>query len=143
MRNAVIRYDRDGSNFFDGSCGDNQHITGISSTGAISCAADSGDISGVVAGAGLSGGGSSGTVTLSKDALSCVTVKSVGGMSAAVTANCPAGYTAVLGYCGGAPTIWGDEGGFCYLIPNANAATGLHRESLAGFSFTIWVRCCK
>ena len=37
--------DNDGSNFFDGGCSDNQHVTAISSNGAISCGADSGDIS--------------------------------------------------------------------------------------------------
>jgi len=59
-------FDNDASNFFDGACGDNQHITGISASGAISCGADTGDgdISGVTAGSGLTGGGTSGSVTL-------------------------------------------------------------------------------
>jgi hypothetical protein len=57
-------YDNDETNFFDGGCGDNSHVTSISSTGAISCAPDSGDISNVTAGAGLSGGGTSGAVSL-------------------------------------------------------------------------------
>jgi len=60
-------FDNDGSNFFDGACGDNQHITDITTDGAITCAADSGDISGVTAGTGLSGGGINGTVTLNAD----------------------------------------------------------------------------
>lgn len=61
--------DRDGSDFFDGNCSDNQHVTGISSTGAISCAADSGDIAGITtaAGSGLDGGCISGTCTLTAD----------------------------------------------------------------------------
>jgi hypothetical protein len=56
--------DRDASNFFDGGCGDNQHVTGISANGTISCGQNSGDIAGVQPGPGLSGGGTSGTVTL-------------------------------------------------------------------------------
>lgn len=56
--------DSDGSAFFDNTCGDNQHLTGISDDGAITCASDSGDVSQVTAGSGLSGGGASGSVSL-------------------------------------------------------------------------------
>ncbi|TRO61943.1 hypothetical protein E2P64_00205 [Candidatus Bathyarchaeota archaeon] len=57
--------DTDGSNFFDGGCTGNQHITGIDSTGAITCGSDTADIDSVRGGEGISGGGGSGTVTLS------------------------------------------------------------------------------
>jgi hypothetical protein len=57
-------YDNDATNFFDGGCGDNSHVTGISSTGAISCAADTGDISAVNTGTPLTGGCTSGTCNI-------------------------------------------------------------------------------
>ena len=57
--------DNDATSFFDGGCGDNAHVTSISATGAISCAGDSGDISGVLAGIGLTGGGTAGALTIS------------------------------------------------------------------------------
>jgi len=81
---TVNLLDSDGSNFFDGGCGDNQHVTGISSTGAVSCAADSGDISGVTAGDDLTGGGTSGAVTLAlADSVdvSTVSASGAGGLS--------------------------------------------------------------
>jgi len=62
--------DRDESNFFEGGCGDNQHVTGISADGTISCGPNSGDIAGVIAGSGLSGGGTTGSLTLSLNLMS-------------------------------------------------------------------------
>ena len=59
--------DQNASNFFDGGCSDNQHVTGISSSGTINCGSNSGDISGVTAGSGLNGGGTTGALTLSLD----------------------------------------------------------------------------
>ena len=61
-------YDNDGSNFFDLSgCGDNTYVSSIDSTGAVICAAESGDIAGITTSAtsGLIGGCTSGTCTLS------------------------------------------------------------------------------
>lgn len=60
-------FDGPANNFFEGGCGDNQHVTGISSSGNITCGSNSGDISGVTAGFGLNGGGTTGTPTLSLD----------------------------------------------------------------------------
>ena len=55
-----------------GGCVDNQHITGIFETGTISCGGNSGDIAGVTAGTGLTGGGTTGTVTLNAEFVSGV-----------------------------------------------------------------------
>ncbi|TRO61944.1 hypothetical protein E2P64_00210 [Candidatus Bathyarchaeota archaeon] len=56
--------DADGSSFFDGGCSANQHVTGIDSTGAITCAADSAIIETVSAGNDVDGGGTSGDISL-------------------------------------------------------------------------------
>ncbi|MCD6531264.1 hypothetical protein J7K99_02330 [bacterium] len=64
-------YDNDGSNFFDGSGSASQTLTGISSNGALTFTSISinesqvsGEIEDVTAGNGLTGGGTSGSVTL-------------------------------------------------------------------------------
>ena len=65
-----------------GACSGTEKVTGIGTDGAIACAADQnagGDITGVTAGTGLGGGGSSGSVTLN---LQNPTTSAIGGVKA-------------------------------------------------------------
>lgn len=67
------------------TCGGTQKVSAVSSTGIVTCSADSdsgGDITGVTAGFGLTGGGSSGAVSLAVDTAS---------IQQRVTGSCPAG----------------------------------------------------
>ena len=50
-----------------GRCRNDQYVVSISSEGSIICDADAGDVSSVIAGEGLGGGGTSGSVTLTSD----------------------------------------------------------------------------
>ena len=73
--------DPDGSNFFDGGCPDNTHLSSIGDDGALSCVANSADITGVTAGAGLIGGGTSGSPILSHaDTSAATSVNNSGGV---------------------------------------------------------------
>jgi len=71
-------------------------------------------------------------------ALDCTTVS---GPSSGII-NCPAGYTAIVGECGGATVLWGNIGSLGYLIPNANNATGMSCN-LGPPIGTAYVRCCR
>lgn len=46
-------------------CGPGQFVTGVQSNGTVNCASETGDVTDLIAGAGLQGGGTSGSVTLS------------------------------------------------------------------------------
>jgi hypothetical protein len=92
--------DDSSTNFFSGGCSDNQYMSGISAAGAISCAANSGDIAGITTAvtSGISGGCTSGTCTLTLNS-TCTSgqlLKSLGSGSwqcAADDAGVSAGWT--------------------------------------------------
>ena len=79
--------DNDASNFFDGACTDNQYVTGISSTGAVTCSTDSalGTVTSVGSGTGLTGGPITASGTLNVGAGTCITSNAD---DVAVTADC-------------------------------------------------------
>jgi uncharacterized small protein (DUF1192 family) len=85
-----------------GGCVDNQHVSAIAAAGAITCATNSADISEVIAGTGLLGGGATGAVTLSVDT---ATIQS------RVTGACAAGSSIRIIDAGGLVTCEIDDVG--------------------------------
>jgi hypothetical protein len=104
-------YDNDATNFFDGGCGDNQYITGITSTGAISCADDSGygDISAVNTGTPLTGGCTSGTCNID------ITIPTCSGTDK-LTSSDGNSFTCAADEGGVGTGLWIDAG--AYIYPN-------------------------
>lgn len=118
---TTVLYDDAFGNFFEVSgCGDNTHVDSISSLGTVTCSANSanGDITGVTAGNGLSGGGASGSVTLDVGAGSCITV---GADDVGVTSGCVAAATA--GSATTATTATNIAGGSAGAIPFQTGAS--------------------
>ena len=95
-----------------------QFITRIYGDGSIVSAADTGDISGVTAGTGLTGGGATGNVTLNADATY---------LQRRVTGTAGAGYyITAINADGSVATAADDTGNDWHLAGNSNATSGTH-----------------
>jgi hypothetical protein len=101
-----------------GVCGANTFVTGVNADGTVACGTDgvgSGDITGVTAGTGLSGGGAAGDVTLSVNTAV---------VQARVTGVCNAGTFVTAVSATGAVTCGNDAVGGVGDITAVNTATG-------------------
>ena len=109
-----------------GSCADGTAVGTINVDGTVSCndtAGGGGDITGVTAGAGLSGGGATGDVSLSVDTTA---------IQARVTGSCPAGSAIASIAANGTVTCEADDVGGSGDITGVAAGSGLTGGGVSG-----------